>query len=147
MRKKHRTLYLGRQSCHTIEQWCPNKKPKGPHSIGAKNSSIQNLWKILRPKGPVGPAGPVMNSTALEGETTIQWQTYLGLLYLMPPPNPRECSLAHEELINSLLINSLNSTNQFSRGSGLVMKLHRCSPESVSRIAGQHLKYLLKLIS
>ena len=46
-------------------QWCPNKNPKGPHSIGAINSSLLNAWKILRPKGPVGPAGPVMDNTAL----------------------------------------------------------------------------------
>ena len=25
----------------TVGQWCPNKNPKGPHSIGAKSSSIQ----------------------------------------------------------------------------------------------------------
>ena len=40
------------------------QKSKGPHSIEAKNRSIQNVWKILRLKGPMGPAGPVMDNTA-----------------------------------------------------------------------------------
>ena len=46
-----------------LVHWYPNKNIKGPHSIGAKNSSIQNVWKILRSKGSVGPAGPVMDNT------------------------------------------------------------------------------------
>ena len=62
-----------------LDQWCPNKNPKGPHSIGAKNSSIQNLWKILRPKGPVGPAGPVMDNTALDHEgLTVENEQHRG---------------------------------------------------------------------
>ena len=56
----------------TVKQWCPNKKPKGPHSIGAKNSSIQNVWKILRPKGPVVPAGHVLDNTALQCVESIR---------------------------------------------------------------------------
>ena len=51
---------------YTVQQWCPNKNPNGPHSIGSKNSSIQNVLKILRPKGPVGPASPVMDNTAVQ---------------------------------------------------------------------------------
>ena len=48
-----------------LMQCWPEKNLKGPHSICAKNSSIQNVWKILEPKGPVGPAGGVMANTAV----------------------------------------------------------------------------------
>ena len=51
---------------HCLEQCWPEQNLKGPHSICAKNSSIQNVWKILEPKGPVGPAGTVMANTGLE---------------------------------------------------------------------------------
>ena len=36
-----------------IREVVSKQKSKGPHSIGAKNSAIQNVWIILRPKCPV----------------------------------------------------------------------------------------------
>ena len=41
-----------------------NTKSKTPHLMGAKNSSILNLWEILGPTGRLGPAGEVLASTA-----------------------------------------------------------------------------------
>ena len=65
---------------YALTQWCPNKNLKGAHSMGAKNSSIQNVWKILRPKGPVGPAGPVMDNTALT--YSVECRVYSILILL-----------------------------------------------------------------
>ena len=63
---------------HHQYQWCPDKNLKGPHSIGDKNSSIQNVWKILRPKSPVGPAGPVMDNTDQYNITFVIWFSTLS---------------------------------------------------------------------
>ena len=51
-------LHLYSLSLCTIDVLCSrysNKNPKGPHSIGAKNSSIKKCMENFKAKGPSGP--------------------------------------------------------------------------------------------
>ena len=74
-------------SVHCTAVVSKQKSQRAP-SIGAKNSSIQNVWKILRPKGPVGPAGPVMDNTAVQNInhwqlTIFHWPFGIGIVPLL----------------------------------------------------------------
>ena len=55
----------------TVYTRVSKQKSQRAPSIGAKNSLMQNVWKILRPKGPVGPAGPVMDITGIYSSCTV----------------------------------------------------------------------------